>query len=105
MPASITCAIYYVSLRLKGREMDPFSGRQKEPAKAIAAKAQPEAASALAIAALRFIAEEPERLRVFLSLTGKGRQSAADGALNFAALLLLCDDRRRLVVVLRYRAG
>ena len=46
------------------------SSGQKKPAKVPDTSARAEAASALAIAALRFIAEEPERLRVFLSLTG-----------------------------------
>ncbi len=42
-------------------------------------------------------------LRVFLPLTGKGRQSGADGALNFAALLLPGDDRCGILIVSRRR--
>jgi len=48
-------------------------------------RGQEEAAGALAIAALRFIAAEPERLRRFLSLTGIEPQSirAAAGGAGF----------------------
>src|SRR5439155_24670417 len=45
-------------------------------------------------------------LRVFLPLTGKGRQAAADGALNLAALLLPGDDRCGILIVsCHWRAG
>jgi hypothetical protein len=71
--------------------MDPFSGRRKKPAKAIAARARAEAASALAIAALRFIAEDPERLRVFLSLTGIDPQAIRAAAREPGFLLGVLD--------------
>ena len=71
--------------------MDPFSGRRKKPNKATAARAQAEAASALAVAALRFIAEEPERLRVFLSLTGIDPQAIRAAAREPGFLLGVLD--------------
>jgi len=71
--------------------MDPLSGRRKKPTKAIAVKAQAEAASALAVAALRFIAEEPERLGVFLSLTGIDPQAIRAAAREPGFLLGVLD--------------
>ena len=50
-----------------------------------------EAASALAIAALRFIAEEPERLRVFLALTGINPQAIRAAAREPGFLLGVLD--------------
>src|SRR5215468_6764065 len=71
--------------------MDPFSGHGKKPTKAIAARAQAEAASTLAVAALRFIAEDPERLRVFLSLTGIDPQAIRAAAREPGFLLGVLD--------------
>ena len=71
--------------------MPARGGHRKEPTKAIATRAQAEAASALAIAALRFIAEEPERLRVFLSLTGIDPQAIRAAAQEPGFLLGVLD--------------
>ena len=67
------------------------SGGQKEPTNVLDTSARAEAASALAIAALRFIAEEPERLRVFLSLTGIDPQAIRAAAREPGFLLGVLD--------------
>ena len=54
-------------------------------------KAQQEAASALAIAALTFVANEPERLGRFLSLTGIGPESIRAAAREPSFLLGVLD--------------
>ena len=58
-------------------------------------KASEDAAAMLAIAALTFIAEEPERLGRFLALTGIGPESLRDAA----------RDQGFLLGVLEYVAG
>jgi hypothetical protein len=73
-----------------GAMRDSSSG-QKKPAKVLDTSAQAEAASALAIAALRFIAEEPERLRVFLALTGIDPQAIRAAAQEPGFLLGVLD--------------
>jgi hypothetical protein len=67
------------------------SSGQKKPANVLDTSARAEAASALAIAALRFIAEEPERLRLFLSLTGIDPQAIRVAAQEPGFLLGVLD--------------
>ena len=60
-----------------------------------------EAAEAMAIAALGFLAEEPERLRRFLALTGLGphnlRRAAAQPGFAAAVLDHLLGDERAVL--------
>ena len=67
------------------------SGGQKKPTNVPDTSARAEAASALAIAALRFITEEPERLRVFLSLSGIDPQAVRAAAREPGFLLGVLD--------------
>jgi Protein of unknown function (DUF3572) len=89
--------------------MDPFSSRQgnrapkarvrfrpalaKSPRKkaAVDASAQTEAATALAVAALRFVAADPDRLQTFLSLTGIDPQAIRAAAQESGFLLGVLD--------------
>jgi Protein of unknown function (DUF3572) len=89
--------------------MDPFSSRQrnrapkagvrfrpaptKSPRKkaAIDASAQTEAATGLAVAALRFVADDPGRLQKFLSLTGIDPQAIRAAAQESGFLLGVLD--------------
>jgi Protein of unknown function (DUF3572) len=89
--------------------MDPFSSRQRNrvskvrtgfkpvPTRStrrqvgIDAEPQAEPATALAIAALRFVADDPERLRTFLSLTGIDPQAIRAAAQEPGFLLGVLD--------------
>ena len=71
--------------------MTRFSSRKNKHGNAVEAAAQAEAAKALAIAALRFIAEAPERLQAFLSLAGIDPQAIRAAAQEPGFLLGVLD--------------
>ena len=68
------------------KERRPPPARRPDPA------AQQQAAEQLAVAALGFIAGEPERLRRFLALTGIGPESIRDAAREPNFLLGVLDN-------------